>query len=370
MTFMDEERATFEKFLPGLEQRLRDVPIAVLESGESPGLRLLREHGGPGLLVPTRYGGAGADLIEALRVQRVLGARSPSLALAANMHHCTVVAMPPCRVTEELLTEVASEHRYLASGFGEGRPAASVLKPTMRGERHGDGWRLNGAKRPCSLSLSMDYLTASVMLTLPDTGGTEMALAVVPASSPGLEVRPLGATGVLPGSETHEVVLTDVDVPDGHVSSFGDPQSLNAALATAFHVFELMVSASYTGVAGGLVEEVLRRRRGTPGERVELVGALEATMASLEAVARSAPAAIGEPAGVARALHVRYAAQRTVERVAAHAAELLGGTSYLIDGFGVGYLTAARALAFHPPARGAMAEPLDRFLYGEPLVIP
>ncbi|MEU6084917.1 acyl-CoA dehydrogenase family protein [Streptomyces sp. NPDC047108] len=370
ITFMAEERATFERLFPGLEQRLRDTPTAVLESEDSPGLRLFREHGGPALLVPKPYGGLDATLAESLQVQRVLGARSPSLALAANMHHCTVIAMPPCPATEQLLTEVAGRSLYLASGFGEGRPSASVLKPMMRGERHGVGWRLNGSKRPCSLSKSMDYLTASVMLTMPGSDRTEMALAVVPADAPGIEVRPLGDTGVLPGSETHEVVLTDVDVPDAYISSFGDPQALNTALATAFHVFELMVSASYTGVAGGLVEEVLRQRRGSAAERVELAGSLEATMASLEAVARTALGTAGDPAGVARALHVRYAAQRTVERVAAHATELLGGTAYMISGFSTTYFTAARALALHPPARSVMAEPLDRFLLGEPLVIP
>lgn len=370
INFMVEELATCERLFPGLDKRLREVPVAELESVKSPGLAVFREHGGPALMVPREFGGLDATLVDALHVQRVLGARSPSLSLAANMHVCTVIAMPPCTATEELLGAVAENNLYLASGFGEGKPAASILEPLMKGERHGDGWRLNGTKKPCSLSKSMDYLTASVMLTSPDTGDTEMALAIIPAGTEGIEVRPLGDSPVLLGSETCEVVLTDVEVPDGYISSLGDPQALNAALATVFHVFELLVSASYVGAASGLVEQVLQQRRGSAAERTALVGDLETTMASLEAVARSATPGEDDPQGVARALYVRYSAQRTVERVAAHATELLGGTSYMISGVSTTFFTSARALAFHPPARSAMAEPLDRFVLGGPLVMP
>ncbi|MFI6729044.1 acyl-CoA/acyl-ACP dehydrogenase [Streptomyces sp. R-74717] len=370
INFMVEELTTAERLFPGLDQRLREFPVAELESDRSPALTIFREYGGPALMVPKELGGLDATLVDALHVQRVLGARSPSLALAANMHVCTVIAMPPCPATEELLGAVAGKYLYLASAFGEGKPSASILKPLVKGERHGGGWRLNGTKKPCSLSKSMDYLTASVMLTSPGTSDTEMALAIIPAGTAGIEVRPLGDSPVLLGSETCEVVLTDVDVPDDYISSLGDPQSLNAALATVFHVFEVLMSASYVGAASGLVEEVLRQRRGSAAERVELVGELETTMASLEAVARTAMAGGADQLGVARALYVRYSAQRTVERVAAHATELLGGTSYMISGFSTTFFTSARAMAFHPPARSAMAEPLDRFIIGDPLVMP
>lgn len=370
INFMVEELATVERLLPGLDQRLREVPLAELESVKSPGLEIFREFGGPALMVPKEYGGLAASLTEGLHVQRLLGARSPSLALAANMHHCTVMAMPPCPATEELLTAVVENKLYLASGFGEGKAAASILVPLVRAERHGDGWRLNGAKKPCSLAESMDFLTASVMVTSPVTGEKEMALAIIPAGAEGIEVRPLGYAQVLPGSETREVVLTDVDVPDDYISSLGDPQTLNTALAMVFHIFELMVSASYIGVAGGLVEAVLKERRGSAAERIELVGDLETAMASLEAVARAVTEGDDDPQGVARALYVRYSAQRTVARVAAHATELLGGGSYMISGFSTTYFMSARALALHPPARSAMAEPLDRFILGGPLVMP
>ncbi|TDD49999.1 acyl-CoA dehydrogenase [Nonomuraea terrae] len=367
---MTDELSTAERLLPGLDRQLRETGTAELESATSPGLRIFRQAGGPGLVVPGELGGLGASLVDALHIQRVLGARSPSLAVAVNMHVCTVLAMPPCAATEDLLRAVAGDHLYIASGFGEGRPGASVLAPTMRAERLEKGWRLNGAKKPCSLSESMDFLTASVALSSADTDGSEMALAIIPADAEGVSVRPFRSSPVLVGSETHEVVLTDVDVPDECMSLLGDPQSLNAALSTAFHTFELLVTASYVGAASGLVETVLERRRGTAAERVELVGELETVMASLEAVARACELGQDDPAGVARALYVRYSAQRTIERVAALATELLGGTPYMVSGVSATLFSAVRALAFHPPSRSAMADALDRFVLGEPLIIP
>ncbi|MET0133322.1 MAG: acyl-CoA dehydrogenase family protein [Kibdelosporangium sp.] len=368
--FMFDELSTTERLLPGLDKQLREIGTAELERAGSPGLGIFREHSGPGLVVPTELGGLGASLVEALQVQRVLGARSASLSIAVTMHVCTVLAMPPCPATDELLGAVAAARLYVASGFGEGKPGGSVLAPAMKGERIEGGWRLNGAKKPCSISESMDFLTASVMLST-EAEGAQMALAIIPADTPGISVKPFRESTVLPASETNAVVLTDVDVPDDYISFFGDPQSLNAALATAFHTFELVASAGYIGVASGLVEKVIEQRRGTAAERIALVGELETAMAAVESVARGVTLGEDEdPQGVARALYVRYSVQRTIEQVAAHATELLGGMAYIGTGESAAQYAAVRALAFHPPARTVMAEPLDRFILGEPLIIP
>lgn len=368
MRFMNTERETVERFVPGLASKLADVPLEVLESAESPALGLFRDAGGTGLLVPKEIGGLGANLVEAARVHRVLGSWSPSLAVAVNMHSCTVAAMPPGPATEAMLNAVATAGLYLASAFAEGIPSASVIAPKLQGERIEGGWRLNGSKKPCSLSRSMGILTASVLLR-PDGGDEdELALAVIPADTPGIEVRPLGNGLVFPGSETDEVVLTDVDISDEQVSFFGSTDSLNAALTAGWLTFELLVSACYLGMASGLVQRVLDERRGTAADRMLLVSDLEATMAAIEAVATEIQEGNGEAETVARALHVRFATQRVVERTSALAVELLGGVAFMAGSSALLY-TACRGLAFHPPSRMSIAEPLDRFLAGEPLIV-
>src|SRR2546423_663854 len=120
MIFLQKERETLEQFLPGLDAQLQQIPLAVLEAPGSPALRLFRDCRGPGLLVPKEYGGGGATALEVTRIHRALGSRSPSLAIATNMHTCTVLSIPPCPATAELLQGIAVHKLYLASGFADG----------------------------------------------------------------------------------------------------------------------------------------------------------------------------------------------------------------------------------------------------------
>ena len=126
-------------------------------------------------MIPRGHHGLGASAVQAARVTRALGACSPSLAIATTMHQFSVaslVAMAEAGSGFEwvLIEGVALDRRLMASGFAEGRPGQSVLAPTMTAVAGPDGgWLVSGAKRPCSLSRSMDLLTASV--AVPDGSG-------------------------------------------------------------------------------------------------------------------------------------------------------------------------------------------------------
>ena len=70
----------------------------------------------------------------AIRVQRAIGSRSPSLAVATTMHHfslATLVEMaaaPNGAGTEWLVLEgVARQKLYVASGFAEGRMGTGIF---------------------------------------------------------------------------------------------------------------------------------------------------------------------------------------------------------------------------------------------------
>ncbi|MEV7013918.1 hypothetical protein [Streptosporangium sp. NPDC051022] len=95
MRFLERERATVAKLLPGLDESLRAVPLMELEGPSGTGIRLFRESDGPGLLVPTAYQGRGATALDALRVQRALGSRAPSLAVATTLHHFSMATPWP-----------------------------------------------------------------------------------------------------------------------------------------------------------------------------------------------------------------------------------------------------------------------------------
>src|SRR6266545_7977660 len=183
MEFLGKERATLEELLPGLDKALAEVALAVLEKPGGPAIRAFREAGGPGLLVPAEHAGLGADPVQAVRVQRAIGARCPSLAVATTMHHFSVATLvETSRLSTgfewALLEGIAEQGLLVASGFAEGRPGQGILAPTVQAMRVDGGYLVNGSKKPCSLSASMDLLTASVALPRPD-GGTELAVLLL-----------------------------------------------------------------------------------------------------------------------------------------------------------------------------------------------
>lgn len=372
MHFLETERATLERFMPGLDAGLAAVPLAELERPGNPALALFKASGGPNLLIPAEQGGHGATPLEAVRAQRAVGARSPSLGVATTMHHFSVAGLAEASLGDGfewmLLEGIAAGRLLLASGFAEGRSGASVLSPTLRAVRRDGNLVVTGSKKPCSLARSMDLLTASVAVT-DDDGRDRMAIAVIPADSPGLEVRPFWTTFALAGAESEEVVLTDVEVPRRLVvmTDSGDDQRPDKLQSSGFVWFELLVTASYLGAASALVEAVLAAGKADAVERAALVVEAEAAMAMLEGVARAKEAGEDGDGMLARTLCVRYAVQDTIGRITRRAVELLGGMSY-IGSSDAAYLSAACAgLMFHPPSRTHMSDPLCDHFAGLPL---
>ncbi|WP_320783241.1 acyl-CoA dehydrogenase family protein [Streptomyces sp. CRN 30] len=376
MRSLDRARAVCEQYHPGLLKALEEIPFDQREKPGNPAVDLFRAHGGVGLLIPTAFGGAGATPLEAVRVQEALGAAAPSLAAATTMHHFTAamlyaLAERQDRLTPaqlELLHRIVPEQKLMASGWAEGRTQQNVLAPTVTAEVTEGGYRLRGSKKPCSLSSSMDLLTASI--AVPGADGTpELAVALVPADSPGLSVHPFWGSGLLAGAESDEVRLEDVFVPEELVvrTSADDPSRLDDLQTAGFIWFVLLISAGYTGATASLVEDVITRERGNPTERAALAIGHEAAVDLLEGAARGLTAGVAGEEAVAGALVARYTVQESLVTAAGRALELLGGMDLIKGSPSATIAASVRLLAFHPPARPAAAEPLLRYFAGGPL---
>jgi alkylation response protein AidB-like acyl-CoA dehydrogenase len=377
LEFMTEERRTLQALLPDLDAALAERPLSELEAPDGPAIELFRTAGGPGLLVPREHRGAGASACAAVQAQRAIGSRSPSLAVATTMHHFSTATLVELwreqRGLEWMLLQGIAERRLLvASGFAEGTHGQGVYRPTMRGRRADGTVVLNGAKRPCSLARSMDLLTASVVIEAdgPD-GEDELAIALVSARLPGIEIAPFWATPLLAGAQSDAVILRDVAVEQELVIAVGSAErpELDALQAAGFLWFELLITASYLGVASALVERLLQRSGGEARARVTAAAELESSTAALCRVAQRLDDGADAAGLLGTALLCRYAAQDAIARATALAVEQLGGMAF-IGSSDVGYLSAAaHALAFHPPARATAAEPLLAALGGAPLRI-
>jgi len=374
MNFLKRDRATLEHFLPSMDARLAEIPLAEIERPGNPGLSILRELEGTALLVPPEHGGIGASPVEAIQIHRAVASRTPSLAIAMTMHNFSVATLVEYlfygNYTVELLQQISGGQLLVASGFAEGRTSTSILDPAVKATRlDGGGYLINGSKKPCSLSNSMHILTASVAVTNPSGNGSRRAVAVVPADAEGLTRKPFWKSTVLGGAESDEVVLTNVQITDEQLFFPEVEESLDAVEAGGFLWFELLVSASYLGVASALVERVLAGGRGDAAERTQLAIDIEGAMAALEGVARSMQTGDRGEAILVQSLFVRFSVQQAIERVSARAAELLGGMAFIASPDVAYLLAASRALAFHPPSRLSVAPALDGYLMGKPMQV-
>jgi alkylation response protein AidB-like acyl-CoA dehydrogenase len=370
--FLRRDRAVMERFLPGLDTRLAAIPLEEMERPGNPGIAILKEAKGSNLFIPKQYGGLGATAVEGIQVLRAIASRSPSLGIVCTMHNFSVCTLVEYTVFGEeygevLLGSLAEHAMLVASGFAEGRSGARPLEMMMQA-RPGpdDTWIISGRKKPCTLSKSMDFLTAGVT-AVDDEGKTRRAVALIPGDAAGMERRPFWNNPVLGGAESDELILTDVVIPKDLLFLADSNIALDPIETRGYLWLQLTLSATYLGVGSALVERVLKAQKGDPGERMAVVIEIESAMSALEGVARGMMGDEKTEDLLARMLCVRFAIQGALERTAMRCAELLGGMAF-IGSTDVSYLlVATRAMAFHPPGRLYAAAALDAYMKGATL---
>ncbi|MEV7863166.1 acyl-CoA dehydrogenase family protein [Streptomyces hirsutus] len=371
---LEAARAACESFLPGLLDRLADIPLAELEAPGSPAIRHFRECGGPALVIPKEYGGHGADPLEAMAVTRALASRAPSLAVATTMHHFSVATLFSLAASVQstgmewaLLEGVAEQRLLVASGFAEGRPGQGILSPTMSARKSEGGYLIDGSKKPCSLAHSMDLLTASVALPA-DDGTEQMAVLLIPATTAGITVHPFWKSSTLAGAESDEIRLSEVFVDEQLLMpNTADPGEMDDLQTVGLIWFELLISSCYLGMVSGLVERAVDGRRGSETDRARALIRLEAAAQLLEGVARRVRDGENGNEALAQALVARYAAQEALADARDLAVELLGGTAFMSASDTAVIAASSHGIGFHPPSRSSFTGPYLEHAAGRPL---
>lgn len=370
---LKREREVMDKFLPGLDEALAAVPFAELERRGGPAFALFKEHGGIGLLAPADRGGLGAEPTEAVMIQRAIASRAPSLAVATMMHHLSVSTFAEYLTQNfaadadewAILEMITAGQMLVASASAEGRSGQSVLLPKMTAEMTEGGYVLNGSKKPCSMTYSMNLLTASVLVS---GGGNspEVGFAIVPADSSGIERSEFWGIDVLAGAESDQVTLKDVFVPSDFVLTSGQRpgMSMDALQIRGWTWFELLACASYLGMAATLLETAMAGRGGASSEVGRLLAQTESATWLVENAASQCQT-LPWPDALAQSLLVRSHVQDLISDVATSAAELIGGIGFIADEK-VAYLhSACRMMAFHPPNMRDARVALAAYMSGE-----
>lgn len=369
MLLMDRVYSATERLAPGLVDSLTKAGIPALEAESRTGIDIFRERGQTGLFVPTDLGGADVSAHDAISYMFAIGSLAPSLSVVATMHHFSVASLAKCQsdfddLEKLLLGSVVSDGLLVASAFAEARPNAGMFEPAMTATRDGENWIVNGSKKPCTLSQSMDLLSASITLNGSDD---DYAIMVVPASLPGISTRPFWKAPVLRAAESDEVVLENVVVPDDCIVRPAiDPQTgIDELQKNGLIWFTMLATASYLGMLGALVERLETSGRADDRVLGQFSVDLSAALSMLEGVAGIVDeASLDSDDRLARCLAVRFTIADTMAAVVPRVLEALGGIAFISDET-VGVLAASTsALVFHPPTRRSILPELGRLAAG------
>ncbi|MHC0429701.1 hypothetical protein ACX6XY_05855 [Streptomyces sp. O3] len=392
MKLLATERALLDRVLPGFDAKLADWGTAVAEDPSTGAVEAFRAAGGGNLLIPAALGGAGLGCRDGVRLQRAVGSRAPSLAVASTMHHYKVAWLAHCgdqSAAGPVLRRIAAERHLVASCGAEGNIGKSVFTPGIEVTAAPGGLLVSGTKQPCSLTRSLGLMSLSAAGPAGSPYQGQLLMLMLPVAA-GIERRPFWGSRVLRATETDALVLDRAFVPEDMIIPVGDPTAAPWRFTSNLLWFQLLITAAYLGVATGHVERLCAGERGTPGDRVAALAPLETAAAALDALASDLDARVAQgtapdsgpdggphdnpddPDGddaLGRALLVRYTAQRAIAEATDRALELEGGMAFGSGGPGSELLLASRALAFHPPADAAVREPLDRWLRGGGLTL-
>lgn len=368
LSLLNNARQTLQRFAPGFASLLLELPFEQREAAGSPLVDWFKHSGPVALLVPEAGGGLGASACEALQVQLALGALSPSLAVASTMHQFSVASLVAVAANGAgaeglLLSAIAQQRLLLASGFAEGVPGGGILDAGMEAVQLADGVRLSGSKQPCSLSTSMDLLTAS--FSRAGEHGEELMIALIPANAPGISHHPFWGNSALAAAQSQALRLEDVYVSDKMIFSAGLKSQLGEVQTIGFIWFELLISASYLGACMGLVERAVDERRWSDQQRVQLACQLQLCLSALEGLAHEVEQLQDDADDLlARLLLVRYGIEQQLASASDLAHQMLGGLAFIRSNQGCDWLASTRGLQFHPPGRFSMTANLDRYLQG------
>ncbi|WP_378733900.1 acyl-CoA dehydrogenase [Nocardia brasiliensis] len=343
-------RETTERLLPGLLDELDASGESISDRDERSLIPAWVRNDGPLLCTPRELGGLGATAVEAVQVHIAIGSIAPALGAATTMHHLSIAALAEFaeQATEterQMIRQLAVDRQVLASGFSEGRPGGSIFHPTMRATKCDGGYLLTGRKAPCSLSDSMDVIVASVEL---DTG--ERAIALVPANSENLTVRPFWRATTLRGAESGLVELDGVFCAEEMVIKNALDDTGETELL-GYQWFGLLILGTYLGAAYALLRDTLAREGNVDPKGVAgMAGFLPAVENSLIGLAAELDAKPVTADSAAELLALREAFDDCIDSLVGKVKMAAGGIAYMRNP-DIGYLAEVCTVhRFHPPS--------------------
>lgn len=225
-------------------------------------IRKAAELGFLGIVIPERYGGAGADYVSAALLIEELARHDGSIAITVASHNslCTghiALAGSPAQ-KDRYLPKLATGQWLGAWALTEPGSGSDAGAARSSAERRGDRWILNGTKMFITQG-SVAAVYVVLCSTSPERRQRGLTAFIVEAGTKGLRPgRKLEKLG-LHGSDTTEVILEDVEVSDAQ--RLGD---VDAGFRDTLSILDrgrIGIGAMALGLGRGALEEATRYAR-------------------------------------------------------------------------------------------------------------
>jgi alkylation response protein AidB-like acyl-CoA dehydrogenase len=255
-------------------------------------VRALGELGVMGMTVPPEYGGAGLDLVAASVVIEEVARYDGSLALTVASHNGLGTGHLLRFGSEELkrrfVPDLASGRKLAAWALTEAGSGSDAAGLRTSAVRRGERWVLNGSKMFITQGTVGDVFIV-LALTTPERRQKGITAFLVERGAKGLSQRALKGKLGMRSSDTAELVMEEVEVPDAHRVG-----AVDEGFIQTLQILDrgrIGVGALAVGLARGAMEDARayakeRRAFGKPIAEFQAIGFALADMATEVSAAR------------------------------------------------------------------------------------
>jgi len=314
------------------------------ESGEFPmaTVRKLGELGLLGITVPEEYGGSGLDMLSVAVVVEEVARYDGSLALTVASHNGLGSSQIRFFGTDaqkrRWLAPAARGEKLAAWGLtepGSGSDAAALRTTAVR---RGAGWVLNGVKTFITQGTVGDVFVV-LARTTPEKAQKGITAFALEKGMKGFSQRPIHGKLGMRSSDTGELVMEDVEVPDEHRIGQVDHGFLDTL--SILDRGRITIGALAVGLGRGAVEEARayakeRKAFGKPIAEFQAIAFSLADMATEIDAARllvwraAALADLGKPFTREASMGKLFASEAAM-RATSQAIQIHGGYGYTRD---------------------------------------
>jgi alkylation response protein AidB-like acyl-CoA dehydrogenase len=184
------------------------------------------ELGLMGIPFPEEYGGSGGDTLSYIlaveEIGRACGSTGLSYAAAVSLGSSPIYHFGTEEQRQEHLVPLASGESLASFGLTEPNAGSDAGGTRTKAEKRGDRYVINGEKCWITNASYARTVTVTAVTGEDERGKKKISAFIVPTDAKGLTIRAEYEKMGVRGSNTTELVLEDVEVPEENI--LGDPE--------------------------------------------------------------------------------------------------------------------------------------------------